>query len=66
MIVQFFRAAFRPHITQMVAKVYIPTLFPLTFLISLLALRLDQFLGFEKGFLATPTNYYIAISMLFL
>ena len=30
----------------MVAKVYIPTLFPLTFLISLLALWIDQRLGF--------------------
>ena len=63
MIVQFFKAAFRPHITQMVAKVYIPTLFPLTFLISLLALRLDQFLGFKQGFVSSPTNYYVAGSM---
>ena len=65
MIVNLFRAAFRPHITHMVAKVYIPTLFPLTFLISLLAIRLDVFLGFKDGFLSTPLNYYIAIIMFF-
>ena len=63
MIVNFFRAAFRPHITHMVAKVYIPTLFPLTFLISLMALRLDAYLGFQKGFLPSPSNYYISIIM---
>ena len=60
MIVKFFQAAFRPHITHMVAKVYIPTLFPLTFLISLTAIYVDQYLGFENGFLSSPFNYYLS------
>jgi len=40
----------------MVAKVYIPVLFPLTFLIALLALKLDVILGFEGGFLPHPSH----------
>ena len=43
----------------MVAKVYLPTLFPLTFLICLLALFLDSTLGFE-AFLPSPLNFYVA------
>ena len=63
MIVKFFQAAFRPHITHMVAKVYIPTLFPLTFLICLTAIYVDQYLGFDNGFLSSPLNYYLASVM---
>ena len=54
------RAALSPAILGMVTKVYIPTLFPLTFLIGLTALALDQLLGFGDGFLPSPLNYGIA------
>lgn len=53
-MIAIFRAALRPTILNMVAKVYIPVLFPLTFLIALLALKLDVVLGFESGFLPYP------------
>jgi len=55
-----FRAALRPTIINMVAKVYVPVLFPLTFLIALMALKLDAVLGFEAGFLPQPANLFIA------
>ncbi len=54
------RAALRPAIVAMVAKVYIPVLFPLTFLISLLALWMDARLGFGDGFLPHTANFLIA------
>ena len=54
------RAALRPTILNMVAKVYIPVLFPLTFLIALLSMKLDAWLGFEGGLLPSPANYTIA------
>ena len=60
------RAALRPTILNMVAKVYIPVLFPLTFLIALLATKLDIFLGFKEGFLPSPANYWIALGSLVL
>ncbi len=44
----------RPSILLMVAKVYIPVLFPLTFGLSLLAIWLDQQLGLGDGILAPP------------
>jgi len=44
----------------MVAKVYVPVLFPLTFLIALMALKVDAVLGVEGGFLPTPLNFIIA------
>ena len=53
------RAALRPTILNMVAKVYIPVLFPLTFLIALLALKIDALLGFNDGFLPNPLNYVV-------
>ncbi|MGC6508080.1 MAG: methyltransferase family protein [Myxococcota bacterium] len=53
------QAIFRAPITLMVAKVYVPVLFPLTFLISLIALKLDGLLGFPLLF-ETPTNWFVA------
>ena len=47
-------------IVLMVCKVYIPVLFPLTFVIALGAIRLDHLLGFEDGFLSSPENFTIA------
>ena len=44
---------------NMVAKVYIPVLFPLTFLIALAATKIDSYLGFEQGFL--PSGYALYI-----
>lgn len=43
----------------MVAKVYIPVLFPLTFLICLLSVSVDKWFGFPELF-PTPTNFIIA------
>ena len=54
------RVALTPQILLMVTKVYIPFLFPLTFLIAMLALSLDTILGFGNGFLPTPLNLYLA------
>jgi protein-S-isoprenylcysteine O-methyltransferase Ste14 len=61
-----FRAVLRPTILNMVAKVYIPVLFPLTFLIALIALKLDAILGFEAGFLPQPAHLFIAAASLLL
>jgi protein-S-isoprenylcysteine O-methyltransferase Ste14 len=44
----------------MVAKVYIPVLFPLTFLIALTAIKIDEYLGFDHGFLPPDKTLYIA------
>ena len=60
------RAALRPTILNMVAKVYIPVLFPLTFLIALMALKIDALMGFNHGFLPVPLNYGIGLSSLVL
>ncbi len=54
------RALLSPAILGMVTKVYIPVLFPLTFLIALLAHTLDGWLGFADGFLPQPANYGVA------
>lgn len=64
------KVALSPPIVLMVSKVYIPVLFPLTFLIALTSVALDQLLndplqgalGFSTahGFLPTPANYGIA------
>lgn len=54
------KAGLSPAILGMVTKVYIPVLFPLTFLIALAAVKLDGLLGFEGGFLPSPANYWIA------
>lgn len=63
--VRIVKAALSPAILGMVTKVYIPTLFPLTFLIALSAMWLDGVLGpllglGGGGFLPTPANYYVA------
>ncbi len=50
----------------MVAKVYIPVLFPLTFLIAICAVEMDSILGFGSGFLPEPANLWIALSSLVL
>ncbi len=59
-----FRVVRTPQILLMVAKVYIPVLFPLTFLIALVSLRLDVAFGMPS-FLPAPVNYIAAaISLL--
>ena len=62
-MIKIFRAAFRPTIVSMVAKVYIPVLFPLTIGIALLALNMDRWFGWEGGFLPEPTNRWIALGV---
>lgn len=54
------RVALSRPILLMVTKVYIPVLFPLTFLIALSALALDRALGFGAGFLPSPLNFGVA------
>lgn len=49
-----------PEILLMVSKVYIPVLFPLTFLIGWTAISLDALLGLESGFLPTPLHFVAA------
>ena len=62
--IQLFASAVRvvrtPQIVLMVAKVYIPVLFPLTFLIALISLAIDRALGMT-AFLPSPLNYGIAV-----
>ncbi|RME25942.1 MAG: isoprenylcysteine carboxylmethyltransferase family protein [Deltaproteobacteria bacterium] len=54
------RAGLKPELLLMVAKVYIPVLFPATFLIALVSVTLDRRLGFADGFLPEGPNYGIA------
>jgi protein-S-isoprenylcysteine O-methyltransferase Ste14 len=54
------QAGTRPSILLMVAKVYIPVLFPLTFGIGLLAMWMDKILGFEAGFIPEPHHLMAA------
>ena len=44
---------------MMVAKVYLPILFPITFFICLLAHKIDVYLGYTHGFF--PLNYGLAV-----
>ncbi len=60
MLMSVIKAATRPTILNMVAKVYIPVLFPLTFLIALSAVKIDHWLGFDAGFLPEPANFVVA------
>lgn len=60
MLISLIKTFFRAEISHMVAKVYIPVLFPLTFMICLSAVFLDQQFSFSPLF-STPLNYYIAI-----
>ena len=60
-IVRSIRAFFSPAILGMVSKIYVPVLFPLTFLIALLADALDSAFGFADGFLPQPHNLGIAL-----
>jgi len=62
LILRAIRVLLTPQILLMVAKVYIPVLFPLTFLILLLARWLDGILGFQGGFLPTPYQYVLAVA----
>ena len=59
MLTSLLRTFFRSEISMMVAKVYIPVLFPLTFLICLVAVGVDQWLQLPTLFTA-PTNFIIA------
>jgi protein-S-isoprenylcysteine O-methyltransferase Ste14 len=54
------RTALSRPILLMVAKVYVPVLFPLTAAISLGALWLDHLLRIPPAFLPTPANFVIA------
>jgi len=54
------RAFLSPAILGMVTKIYIPMLFPITFLIWLVAATIDGWVGLGDGFLPTPTNYIVA------
>jgi len=54
------QAGLSPAILGMVTKVYIPILFPLTFLIALAAVKLDGLLGLSEGFLPSPANHWLA------
>ena len=61
-----FKVAATPQILLMVTKVYIPFLFPLTFLIALSARFMDIYLGRQDGFLPVPLNYGVAAVSLIL
>jgi protein-S-isoprenylcysteine O-methyltransferase Ste14 len=59
-VVRSVQAFFSPAILGMVTKVYVPVLFPLTFLIALLASTLDEALGFGGGFLPGQWRWAVA------
>lgn len=63
MVAAVWRVARTPEILLMVSKVYIPVLFPLTFLIGLSALALDRALGLPT-FLPVPVNFVVALASL--
>ena len=65
-LAEIVRVALSAPIVLMVVKVYIPVLFPLTFMIALSALKLDQILGFARGFLPEPAHLAIAAGSLVL
>ena len=66
MLMSVIKAATRPTIVNMVAKVYIPVLFPLTFLIALSALKLDALLGvLSVGFALNSVSFcFILVPLL--
>ncbi len=53
-----------PQILHMLAKVYVPVLFPLTFLILLLGLAIDSWLGLPETMLASPLNWIVGGALL--
>lgn len=53
------RVLLTPQILQLLAKVYVPVLFPLTFLIVLLGLAVDRWLGFPEPMVASPLNWVV-------
>ncbi len=59
-LIQILKVALSAPIVQMVAKVYIPVLFPTTFLIALAAVTMDGAMGFGGGFLPATINLYVA------
>jgi len=63
LLLRAIRVGFSSPILLMVSKVYIPVLFPLTFLIALSALWMDGVLGFEEGFLPEPTHFLVAAAV---
>ncbi len=48
-----------PQILHMLAKVYVPILFPLTFLIVLLGVTVDRLLGLPELMLPPPLNWVV-------
>lgn len=58
------RVALSPPILLMVSKVYVPVLFPLTFLIALASAWLDRALGFGDGFVPDALQLPLAIASL--
>jgi len=62
LLIRAIRVGLSPPILNMVSKVYIPVLFPLTFLIALLALWIDKQLGFGEGFLPHGSNWWVALT----
>lgn len=54
------QAGLKPELLLMVAKVYVPVLFPLTFLIGLTSVSLDRLLGINGGVLPEQTNLIVA------
>ena len=62
LLLRAIRVGFSPPILNMVSKVYIPVLFPLTFLIALLALWMDRKMGFGGGFLPEGSHLWVALA----
>ncbi len=60
---QMVRVGLSPQILLMVSKVYVPVLFPTTFLFAFGSLSLDRALGVE-GFIPAPLNYAVAAASL--
>ena len=61
MLAKLIQTALQPQITMMVAKVYLPILFPITFFICLLVHKIDVYLGYTNGFLPNPLNFGVAL-----
>ena len=59
-MIRLIQAGTRPSILLMVAKVYIPVLFPLTFGLCLMGLWIDTQLGLGDGFIPAPHHLTVA------
>lgn len=60
LLTRAFSVVLTPQILLMLAKIYLPVLFPITVLIALLSIELDDILGMKGRFIGSPLCWWIA------